>query len=236
MSERTPVTRNAVAALAAALLALSALAAVRPARAADAPIQPGAIVYTPRGQCTLNFVFRDARGTRYIGTAGHCVRGVGDRVRDGSRVEFGTVVFSSNGRVHDYALIRIDAARHADVNPALRQWGGPTGVHDDRDAFLGDPVLQHGYGIVYGSNPATRGRAGVLWDIGQYDYVVEGAALFGDSGGPVLDQKTGRALGIANWINVPPWLMGGATIEGFMERAAGAGFALTIETAPYTFG
>src|SRR5687768_1369030 len=36
-------------------------------------VRPGGRVVTSVGDCTLNFLFRASDGTRYIGTAGHCV-------------------------------------------------------------------------------------------------------------------------------------------------------------------
>src|SRR5256885_17113520 len=38
-------------------------------------VRPGAIVRSHVGQCTLNFLFVGSDGSRYIGTAGHCILG-----------------------------------------------------------------------------------------------------------------------------------------------------------------
>src|SRR5205807_10381748 len=38
-------------------------------------VRPGAIVFSDVGQCTLNFLFQGSDGSRYIGTAGHCILG-----------------------------------------------------------------------------------------------------------------------------------------------------------------
>src|SRR6267378_6503611 len=38
-------------------------------------VRPGAIVRSDVGQCTLNFLFEGSDGSRYIGTAGHCILG-----------------------------------------------------------------------------------------------------------------------------------------------------------------
>src|SRR5207245_2952922 len=38
-------------------------------------VRPGAIVLSDVGQCTLNFLFVGSDGSRYIGTAGHCILG-----------------------------------------------------------------------------------------------------------------------------------------------------------------
>src|SRR5882672_5424351 len=36
-------------------------------------VRPGSRLTTTFGVCTANFLFRAADGTRYIGTAGHCI-------------------------------------------------------------------------------------------------------------------------------------------------------------------
>lgn len=41
------------------------------AAASTAPIRPGVQTFTKGGQCTANFIFRDATST-YIGQAAHC--------------------------------------------------------------------------------------------------------------------------------------------------------------------
>src|SRR5437867_10393823 len=38
-------------------------------------VRPGAIVRSDVGQCTLHFLFVGSDGSRYIGTAGHCILG-----------------------------------------------------------------------------------------------------------------------------------------------------------------
>lgn len=89
----------------------------------------------------MNFVFEDAQARRYIGTAGHCFDGVGQRAEaepePGSLLtmldplfEFGSAVhveFSEDEPSIDFALIEIDSDQHENVNPAVRSWGGPAG-------------------------------------------------------------------------------------------------------------
>ncbi len=76
------------------------LAGPQPAQAHHEPlIQPGAPVQLsgsvggPYNQCTLNFIFRDARHT-YIGTVTRCAQQLGERAAMAGR-EFGTVVFQA---------------------------------------------------------------------------------------------------------------------------------------------
>jgi hypothetical protein len=218
-------------------IALVALAALLPPVAAHAavpnkPIQPGAILFMGGGQCTQNFVYRDSQGALYSSTAGHCVGYVGQRMVDETRQEFGTVIWEVDG-THDFALIRIDPARYADVSPQMRIWGGPTGYTTSDMTTIGDPVLQHGYGMIYGSNDVSRPRRGALqWDT-RTGFGFAGAALFGDSGGPALHMPTGRAIGFVNSLGSVVSMVSGSTIEYFLERLAEDGYDdLEIVTAP----
>lgn len=219
------------------LLTLVAFAALLPGTAAraavaNAPIQPGAIIFTDTGQCTMNFMYRDGAARLYASTAGHCVGEIGGRSSDENGDGFGTTVFQVDG-THDFALIRIDPARYADVSPQMRIWGGPTGFTTSDMTMVGDVVLQHGYGIGYGSNDVTRPRRGALeWDT-YFGFGFAGLASFGDSGGPALHMATGRAIGFVNGLGGPTSLVSGSTIEYFLIRAAEAGFDdLSILTAP----
>lgn len=108
------------------LVALGALAPVARAEVPETPIQPGAVIFSPIGQCTMNFVFGDDDhpDVRYIGTAGHCASR-GQRVSS-SDGEFGTTVFSRRTTVQDFALIKIDPGRYDQVSARMRYWGGPS--------------------------------------------------------------------------------------------------------------
>ncbi|MEA2932229.1 MAG: hypothetical protein QOI56_1014, partial [Actinomycetota bacterium] len=54
------------------LIATATVAALAGAGACPG-VRPGAVVLTPVGQCTLNFLWRGSDGRSYIGTAGHCL-------------------------------------------------------------------------------------------------------------------------------------------------------------------
>jgi hypothetical protein len=210
---------------------LATLPVARQARAADTPIQPGAQITAPAG-CTMNFVFRDAEGAQYIGTAGHCVSGTGVRV-SANNGEFGTVVYRIfAGNNDDFALIEIDPSRYDEVNPSMRRWGGPTGVTTADTTGIGDTTLQYGYGIGYGSTEVTRPRAGALWNDNDREYRAEHPAIFGDSGGPVLHGPTGRALGIT--ANISVHLMNGPTIERVLALLAERGIEVSLVLADFT--
>lgn len=223
------------AALLIAIVALLALPSV-PLASATAPpikpIQPGGVVNTPVGQCTLNFVFAGG-GNTYIGTAGHCAS-VGDRV-SGSAGFFGTVVFDEDG-VTDFALIQVDAAKVGSVSPAVRQWGGPTGVASTTTAAVGDEVVLYGFGIGFSATAQTRPREGVLLSYNGVEYRADTGAVNGDSGAPLLDLDDGTAVGIIShfdFVGVPPTTDEGPTMQRIQARLAAAGFGVALQTAAF---
>lgn len=148
-------------------------------------IRPGAQMTAP-AWCTLSFVLTDASGNLYIGTAAHCVR-IGQRVSANGVGAFGTVV--SDGALGvDYALIRIDDAKKALVDPSLCQFGGPIGA-DPGDRPANDVLLEYGWGSYTYFHEASRGRE--LVEVARSANVIEwaGVGSGGDSGGPVVSAE-----------------------------------------------
>lgn len=158
-----------------------------------ARIHPGGAVIVGGAFCTMNFVVTDGVDL-FIGTAGHCVGGTGARARTPGGPEFGTVALDGHGG--DWAFIRIDRAMHADVDPSLAQWGGPTTIR--APLLAGEPVLHYGHGASLGQIPETRGRVGEVLVAGAdaTTFVFAGSVDSGDSGSPVMI-LTGEAAGIA---------------------------------------
>lgn len=212
------------------LLSVTLPSGQAPAAPAVFPIQPGAGISTPIGGCTLNFVYEDAQGTLYIGTAGHCAN-VGHRIRAGN-VEFGTVVYSENAYpIIDFALILIDPEDYHLVSPAVRYWGGPTGLFQYGEGQRGDRVMEYGYGMGYSSTEYTRRRVGVLSTVHPQRYSAALNCIFGDSGGPVLHGPTGKALGVVDVLQIPG--TAGSLISYGLNRARIlTGIDVTLVTAP----
>src|SRR5947207_14333215 len=87
-------------------------------------VRPGAIVLTDVGQCTLNFLFQGSDGSRYIGTAGHCILGTspfggdvgemawapgtGPVARDSEGNPIGEFAYAILQDPKDFSLIRLD--------------------------------------------------------------------------------------------------------------------------------
>ena len=171
------VRTRAAAVICAAAAILGAGRGAGAAITVERPIQPGARLTRPDIEpfagrlpykfyrCTMAFVFRDSIGRLYIGTTGEsaCIGKVGSRAYDEHGVAFGTAVFREyHPPAGSFGLIMIDPARYHDVSPAVRHWGGPTGVAPPTRAAKGDLVLFTGHGFVEGDVPVVRPRPGIL--------------------------------------------------------------------------
>jgi hypothetical protein len=155
-------------------------------------------IVAPYG-CTANFIFTDG-SSQYVGTARHCVDGLGQEVTmqvDTTTVAVvGTVAKMTSGQGepgNDWALIRIDPAVAAKwgVNPAVPFLGGPNGLYTGCAVGEGLKYYGHGYGVAVGQGKPEAGVATVWHDDG-YGWTGFGAP--GDSGSPVLTAD-GRAAG-----------------------------------------
>src|SRR5437879_9773039 len=129
-------------------------------------VRPGAIVLTDVGQCTLNFLFQGSDGSRYIGTAGHCILGTspfggdvgemawapgtGPVARDADGNPIGEFAYAILQDPKDFSLIRLDPLVEAGAD--MCHFGGPTAVNDDRPDITQPVVLNwSGNGIVVGT-------------------------------------------------------------------------------------
>jgi len=179
-------------------------------------VRPGGRVLTTVGDCTLNFLFRAPDGTRYIGTAGHCVSpGTAsnyDSNPDGNgRIEmvwsWGDCPVAKDPAGHrigefayavvlppkDFALIRIDAA--VEASPEMCHFGAPRGVYTTDTATATAVVLQY-YGSGEGIETVAPARSAVALGTPNPDHVyAAGLALPGDSGAGVMTAD-GLAIGV----------------------------------------
>ena len=212
------------------LLAPSPASAWAPAAAA--PIHPGVMTNTEgSGQCTSNFVF--TRGERtYIGQAAHCASTgaatetdgcLADSLPIGTRVDVdgasrpGTLAYSSwltmqaNGEddsetcaYNDFALIELDPADVASVNPSIPDFGGPTGVGTSAAT---QQVYTYGNSSLRGGVTLLSPKNGVTVDVtpGGWSYTVYTATpgIPGDSGSAFLN-KDGAALGTLSTVAIAP--------------------------------
>lgn len=217
-----------------AVVALSAAVAPATAQAAQT-LQPGAYHESDDGSCTLNFAYTGPAGETLLGTAAHCVpQGVGTRVRDRDGVEFGTVSFYGDQDVMelDFAFIKVDAEDVARVSPKVKGYPQyPKGFTTPGETATGDLIQVSGYGVGFGTTqPTQEQRKAVL----SYDdaeiHTLSGPVIFGDSGGPFIHIKTGKALGIVSRLCVGLCTEEGPTVQGLIAKAAARGYSVTLRT------
>lgn len=234
MSPRVPaLLASRTVAIAALLLALPMLsAASEVAPASNQFLQPGTEVETTEGYCTLNYVWVGG-GSTYIGTAGHCVDGTGDRVSTSGHGAWGTVVLDLDNSA-DFALIRVDAAKVSAVRAAVQHWGGPTGVATAGETAAGDLLAIHGYGELFWLTEPTQSKQGVLLGDNAQSYTADTWAVPGDSGAPVLMKGSRKALGIISEFNLPISTDYGPSLDHIQAQMRANGWNLQLQTAPST--
>jgi hypothetical protein len=248
----------------------TAAAAPTWAPAATAPIHPGVQTVTAGGQCTANFVFYDASNTVYIGQAAHCsgtggateTNGcdsgslpVGTPVEVGGASRPGTMVYNSwlamqaAGETNpdacaynDLALVRLDPADFAKVNPSIPFWGGPTGI-DTNGTVQGDNVYSYGNSSLRGGVTQLSPKQGIsLGDNGNgwsHDVYTATPGIPGDSGSAFLD-STGKALGVLSTVQIAPLAgsngVGDVNLElNYMRSHSSlSGVQLALGTQPFS--
>ena len=220
--------------VAAALAPAAASAAPTWAPAASATVHPGVMTYTDGAQCTANFVFYDASDV-YIGQAAHCSGTGGATETDGcdsgslpvgTPVEVrgaskpGTMVYNSwltmQGKGepdadtcagNDFALVKLDPADAAKVNPSIPFWGGPNGITDT--TTLGEQVLSYGNSSlrlgVTALSPKEGKSLGNASELGGWRHPVYTATpgIPGDSGSAFINGD-GQAFGVLSVLEALP--------------------------------
>ena len=220
----------AAAAISAIAIAPSAASAWAPAD--QATVHPGVQVFTEGAQCTANFVYQDASNT-YLGQAAHC-SGTGAATDtngcDSGSLPIGTPVdvtgadhpgvlaynswltMQSKGETdentcafNDLALIRLDPADVAKVNPSVPQLGGPTGV--GAWGASGSTVYSYGNSELRGGVTALSPKQGVVvqntaggWS---HDVYTATPGIPGDSGSGFLN-ASGGAIGVLSTVQLAP--------------------------------
>jgi hypothetical protein len=224
--------RRLLAGLAAiAVLALAPAGASAWAPAATAPVHPGVQVFTDGAQCTANFVFTSG-GATYLGQAAHCSGTGSSTDTDGctsaslplnTPVDVtgasapGALAYNSwltmqaNGEsdeetcaYNDLALIKLDPADVAKVNPSVPKWGGPTGVGT---AAALDDVYSYGNSELRGGVTQLSPKRGKVVEVSpggwSYSLYTLTPGIPGDSGSAFLNAD-GQALGILSTVAIAP--------------------------------
>ena len=255
--------------VAGAALAVAGPAQAAPtwAPAATAPVHPGVQTITNGGQCTSNFVFFDAANNVYIGQAAHCSGTDGNTATNGCEAgslptgtpvevdgasQPGTIVYSSwvtmqaNGEAdadtcqyNDFALIRLNAADYAKVNPSIPFWGGPTGTATstatgDKVLSYGNSSLRLGVTALSPKEGASLGTAGGGWT---HQVYTASPGIPGDSGSAFIDRQ-GRAFGVLSTLQIAPVAGGNGVGDlsrelAYMESHGGPDVTLATGTQPF---
>ena len=222
-----------IAAAAAFVLALAPSAASAWAPADSASIKPGNMTFTAGAQCTSNFIYQDGSNV-YIGQAAHCsgtggqteTNGcdsgslpLGTAVEVGGASQPGTLVYNSwlemqaDGETNadacaynDLALVKLDPADVANVNPSVPGFGGPTGLGPS-SAGLGDTVYSYGNSSLRGGVTKLSPKQGTVvssdgngWSRTVYT-VTPGVP--GDSGSGFMSEA-GEAIGVLSTLQILP--------------------------------
>lgn len=250
--------RRPLLALLALPLLLAAADGARPDRSDATTIQPGVFIETAGSLCTLNWIFDeivpeeelDERKPRVLaGTAAHCVDELGEAVALATPVtpvtyqpgpQFGTVVHVDDDL--DFALVEVDPAFHASVDPALKGHPSiPTGLTTRERSNIGDLLQFSGNGLLFNATATTREeRIGVLSDDDGRWWWSFGGVTPGDSGGPVANLTDGgTALGLVTAVaagydgeSTTGFQAGphGVSLEGALRDAAEDGWHLELRT------
>jgi hypothetical protein len=220
-------------ALTGALIGLSSQAttAATWAPAGSATVHPGVQTYTNGAQCTANFIFVDGVNT-YIGQAAHCSSLGGSSDTNGCTtpsMPLGTPVtimgaskpgvLAYNSWIamqqaretnadacafNDLALVRIDPADVAKVNPSIPHWGGPVAVNTtgttsgDAVYSYGNSILRLGVTLLSPKVGTSSGDVGNGWS---HEVSTVTPGVPGDSGSAFLD-KAGNALGDLSTLSI----------------------------------
>lgn len=198
----------------------------------QATVHPGVQVFTEGAQCTSNFVFQDSAGV-YLGQAAHCSGTGGQTETDGctsgslplgtpvkvtGASQPGTLVYNSwltmqaGGETdsdtcayNDFALVRLNPADVARVNPSVPGFGGPTGVGSA--SGTGSTVYSYGNSELRGGITKLSPKQGIVvqnegsgWS---HVVVTLTPGIPGDSGSGFLN-GSGAAIGVLSTLQLAP--------------------------------
>lgn len=198
----------------------------------EAHIAPGIAVATSAGTCTLGFLARDARNeTLYAFTAGHCFAAgqlIGAEAKSNGQV-IGRVRAGQAELGADWALIALDEG--LEVSPRILALGGPSATSWE-PYKLAEEVCYVGHGQVYDLVEINPRCGALLGTRADGFFYFGGTVDVGDSGGPVIEADTGRAMGIlTGYLYSPVGYADAFHICAALSAAYNAGFPLRLLTA-----
>jgi hypothetical protein len=247
-------------------LAAIAIAPTAASAAGTGAVHPGVQTFTDGAQCTANFIYSDGAST-YIGQAAHCSGTGGNTATDGcssGTLPVGTQVqvtgaskpavmvynswatMQANGEsdvdtcaYNDIALLKLDPADAANVDPSVPGFGGPTGTASLGDT--GSTVYTYGNSELRGGVTKLSPKQGVVvqkqpsgWSTDVYTLT---PGIPGDSGSGFLT-ATGQAAGILSTVQLAP--LAGSNGVGdlpreldYMHTHGGPGATVVNGTKPF---
>lgn len=214
-----------------ALLLLPGLASAW-APAGSAPVHPGVQTRTEGAQCTSNFVFQEG-STVFLGQAAHCSgtgqatetdgctsasHPIGTAVEVSGASKTATLAYNSwlamqaSGEsdpdacaYNDFALVRLDPADVARVNPSVPGYGGPTGLGTVGD--LGSTVFSYGNSeLRLGITKLSPKQGTVIQNEGNgwsHNVITVTPGVPGDSGSGFINED-GQAFGVLSTLQLAP--------------------------------
>jgi hypothetical protein len=190
-----------------------------------------------------------------LGTRVDFVEG-GSLVSGGTKVGGGTLVYSSwlamqqnnesdqnTCEFNDFAVVEVDAADVAKVNPSIPFWGGPTGI-DTNGTAAGDTIYTFGNSSLRAGLEALSPKRGTsVGDEGEgwsHNVYTATPGIPGDSGSAFIDAQ-GKALGTLSTVQLAP-LAGSNGVGDLAKELAYAqangqsGLTLATGTEPFSPG
>jgi hypothetical protein len=149
---------------------------------------------------------------------------------------------SETCQYNDLAIIELDPADYAKVNPSIPRWGGPIGTNTTGTA-TGDAVYSYGnsslrFGVTQTSpkQGTSLGDSPGGWS---HDVYTATPGIPGDSGSAFLD-KSGKALGVLSTVAIAP-LAGsngvgdvGREVAYMQAHSALSALSIALGTQPFT--
>ena len=141
---------------------------------------------------------------------------------------------------NDLAIVKLNPADYAKVNPSIPFWGGPTGVNTS-GTQLGDEVESYGNSELRGGVSALSPKEGKSLgdDGGGWSHTVYTVTpgIPGDSGSAFLD-RSGQALGVLSTVALAP--LAGSNGVGDLSRelaylGAHSGLSVTLQNGTEPF-
>ncbi|HLF99756.1 MAG TPA: hypothetical protein VI916_04745 [Acidimicrobiia bacterium] len=205
--------------------------------------------------CTANFIWRSG-GTKYLGTAGHCLFPTPSRIQacvsgcvfgvtsgavlsplvDVCNLNCSFPVIANGGVGNDFGLIGL-ANSTSTLRYTVPVFGGPVG---SIALTAGQPVCYYGNGLGVGEVFATKARVAIGAGATANAWYADGAASLGDSGAPVVkcDPHTSDAIRGSAAIGIethgpcasviPARTMCGTTVARAIGLAASSGLSISI--------